>query len=97
MMFDGDHIWATHLADSTVSKWSLDGTLVGTYSAGNRPRSLAFDGENVWVANGGDNTVMKITRDGELLDIIRIGTGRTAPSALLFRWKVYLGGCLLGQ
>ena len=53
MMFDGDHIWATHLADSTVSKWSLDGTLVGTYSAGNRPRSLAFDGENVWVANGG--------------------------------------------
>ena len=84
LIFDGEYIWVAHPNIDTVSKWSLDGSVVGRFPSGAHPRALAFDGEHIWVGTADDNSVTKLSRDGQVLATTRIGTGRTAPSALAF-------------
>ncbi len=50
--FDGANIWVANYNDDSVTKLRAgDGSLVGTYPAGNGPNGMAFDGANIWVAN----------------------------------------------
>ena len=49
------------MRDTTVTKVrASDGIILGTYTVGNSPNSIAFDGANIWVTNDGSATVTKI-------------------------------------
>ena len=84
LTFDGDHIWIANLGDDSVSKMSLDGTVIDTYGVGSQPQALAFDGESIWVGTNGQRQVTKLSLEGQVLARVRTGDDETAPSALLF-------------
>lgn len=76
LTFDGLHIWATRFFFSAVTKIrASDGQILGTFSAGVRPRRKVFDGENIWIANDPDfnpgaQSVIKMAGNGSILDSI---------------------------
>ena len=60
-VFDGTYIWIACTDNGKVQKMNLDGSIVGTYSAGTQANGMAFDGTNLWVANQTDTgTITKI-------------------------------------
>ena len=44
---------------------TTDGAVLGTFSAGMKPGTVAFDGHNVWVTNAHSNNVMKLQASDE--------------------------------
>ena len=84
LTFDGDHIWIANLGDDSVSKMSLDGTVIDTHGVGPQPQALAFDGESIWVGTNGGHQVTRLSLEGRVLARVRTGDDETAPSALLF-------------
>ena len=48
-------------ADNTVTRLALDGTTLGSFPVGSRPRALAYGGNSIWVANDWDGTVTRIS------------------------------------
>jgi DNA-binding beta-propeller fold protein YncE len=60
-----------------------DGNVLGTFSVGGVPVSLAFDGVNMWVVNNGSGTVSKLrASDGANLGTFH--TGGSLPTAIAF-------------
>ncbi|MEM7167968.1 MAG: SdrD B-like domain-containing protein [Planctomycetota bacterium] len=51
-----------------VAEFNPGGTIVNTWSVGDRPRALAVDSEgSLWVSNFGDSTLIKIDGDGNIV------------------------------
>ncbi len=89
VVFDGTHIWVTNLLDDTVSKLrASDGSLVGTYPAGDWPLADAtvdavFDGTHIWITTQ-RGTVSKLrASDGALVG--------TYPAASVLTGSAYDG------
>jgi len=58
----GDGIPGTAFGDSNVTELSPNGSIIGTYTAGNGPDAIAIDGSgNVWVANYAGGNVTELT------------------------------------
>ena len=79
--YDGNDIWTANQGDNTVTKFGLDGSVIGTYTVGNLPSALASDGINMWVTNQSDSTVTKIAPDGTKTDYGGIGAN---PDGIAF-------------
>ena len=43
-----------------VSMLDRDGTLLGSFPAGDAPEGIAFDGAHIWVANFSSKSVSKL-------------------------------------
>ncbi len=66
--------WVSNFGSNSVSKVSLNGTVV-SYPVGTNPHGLDFDASgNVWVANYGSNNVTKLSSTGSLLATYPVGT-----------------------
>jgi DNA-binding beta-propeller fold protein YncE len=62
-VFDGTYIWVTdwQYLSHTVTRLRLDGSVEGTYEAGqNNPSGILFDGENIWVVSSIDQYLVKM-------------------------------------
>ena len=89
IVFDGENFWLTSYCSNTVSKIKAsDGTILGTYPAGNGPWNVAFDGNNVWVTNSfldGNNWAGTVTKlrasDGTFLGTYPVGINPIALSS----------------
>jgi DNA-binding beta-propeller fold protein YncE len=59
--------------------------LLGTFSVGGGPFSVAFDGANIWVTNSSGNTVTKVrASDGTLLGTFALGAGPVGAAFVVF-------------
>jgi hypothetical protein len=71
MLFDGTHVWFTNYWESTVSKYSTDGYLRGTYSVDggrwSRANQMAFDGVHIWVKSSSSTITQLRASDGALV------------------------------
>ena len=82
-VFDGKNMWVLFAGSrtvtrSTVSKLSLDGSVIGTFPVnGFLPQALGFDGEAIWVDNGDRGTVTRRSLDGAELGTFPVGGGNT--------------------
>jgi hypothetical protein len=72
--FDGTNIWIINEFDSTLTKLSLTGDNLGTFTVGNNPMGMAFDGtNNVWITNNEDSTVTKLSLAGSVMGTYTTG------------------------
>lgn len=83
LAFDGENIWVTNSADSTVSKVrASDGQVLFTVPAGPSPWGIVYDGEGIWVANSYARTLTHLrASDGVTLGVARAGDN---PQLLAF-------------
>ena len=60
------NVWVTSsAASSNLTKISPTGSVLGTFSAGNKPDQLAIDGSgNVWVVGVGNNSINELSNAG---------------------------------
>ncbi len=66
--------WVSNFGSNSVSKVSLNGTVV-SYPVGTNPHGLDIDSSgNVWVANYGSNNVWKLSPSGSHLATYSVGT-----------------------
>jgi len=95
LTFDGENIWVGCFRSDVVMKLRpSDGATLGTFPAGERPRSqIAFDGTHMWVTNSAVNTVTKLrASDGEIVETIAVGKG---PRAVVFDGsRIWVGNYL---
>jgi DNA-binding beta-propeller fold protein YncE len=82
-----------------VTKLSLTGTTLGTFSAGSGPNGVAYDGGNIWVAdfNGGTVTKLKAST-GAISGTFTVGR---EPSGVAFDgasiWVANFGGTTVSK
>jgi len=73
-----DNIWVSNFLDSTITKLSNTGTIIGTYSdiGGYGPAGIAIDASgNVWVANGnwGSDNLTELKPTGSFMGAFSVG------------------------
>ena len=75
---DGRRLWVA--MEGGVSIVSVDGIILGTFSAGfTSPGGILFDGSYIWVTDTGDNTLKKLDVDGTILQSVTVGTFPLRP------------------
>ena len=95
LTFDGKNIWVGCFRSDAV--WKLrpsDGAILGTFPAGERPRSqIAYDGTYMWVTNSAGHTVTKLrASDGSARGD---DCGRKRPRAVVFDGsRIWVGNYL---
>lgn len=73
--FDGSNLWVTASAagGGTVTKFNLDGTVVGKYNVGSGPNDVIYTNGYIWVANNADDTVTKLDTNGNIIGTYDVG------------------------
>jgi len=75
-------VWVTNMSDSTITKLSSSGAVLGTYPVGTYPMGIAIDNAgNVWVANTNtnanshliDGSITKLNSAGAVLGTYPVG------------------------
>ena len=61
LTFDGKYIWSANSGHGTVTRKTMDGVTIETYSVGTGPASLIHDGRSLWITNIADDSVSKLT------------------------------------
>jgi DNA-binding beta-propeller fold protein YncE len=57
----GTNIWVANLSSNNVTKLrASNGAVLGSFTVGTQPLSLAFDGATIWVVNFGSNSISKL-------------------------------------
>lgn len=80
VLFDGTDMWSANISSGSITKYQLDGTILGTFPLGLlTPRGLGFDGAHIWISQEGASTDIVLanldgshfaTYDGAALGII---------------------------
>ncbi len=70
---DGVNVWVANNADDTVSKLSLDGTVLGTYAVGKGPQAILLANGGVVVANEKGNSLTRLSSSGAVLGTYAVG------------------------
>src|SRR5207245_1864928 len=83
---DGTYVWVTdwEYLSHTVTRLRLDGTLEGTYEAGQfNPSGILFDGENIWTVSSTGEYLVKM-RDSDAAIIAMYALGITGSFHLVY-------------
>jgi hypothetical protein len=86
VVFDGTYVWVTAWAylSHTVTRLRLDGTVEGTYEAGQgNPSGILFDGENIWTVSSTGQFLVKM-RDSDAAIIAMYPLGITGSYHLVY-------------
>lgn len=79
MCFDGSCIWVANGGTNNVTKFTPNGTIIGSFNGGgavNNPYGIAFDisTNTIWICNNGDNNVVVLNADtGSLVTTVSTG------------------------
>lgn len=77
-----EHLWAVNGFADTVTKISLEGSVVGDYPVDDGPLSMAFDGAHLWIAHQDSQTLVQL--DVSTGDVRQRYVLPGAPAALEF-------------
>ena len=73
--YDGSNMWVTAngVVGGTVTKYNLNGVVLGEYATGDNPDDVIYHNGYIWVANKGSDNVMKFDLNGELIGTYPVG------------------------
>jgi YVTN family beta-propeller protein len=78
----GGELWIANYQGKSLTRVAADGTVAGTYPAGQGPVALVYDGRSLWVASEDDATLLRVdTVSGAVLNTYPLGG---SPRALAF-------------